>query len=108
MKSPSFYVLVMWTALSLLAMTIVACIYPFGKTGTQVVCRAYPSQYAAWQYAPAGQTDSEHRWVEDCQEADLFYQAYAAIWQTYETDSTSWCVACTEIPNCPEEFNSCK
>lgn len=108
MKQPSFYVLVAYTALIFLSISIAACIYPFGKSGTQVVCRAYPAEYAAWQYAPPGRVDSEHRWVEDCGEADLFYQAYVAIWQTYSSDSVTWCVSCSEIPNCPEEFNSCK
>ena len=74
----------------------------------QSVCRAYPAQYPSWEYAPIGQTDSEHRWVEDCKEAELFHAAYAAIWQIYNADSVQWCVTCSEVPPCPEEFNSCK
>ena len=52
--------------------------------------------------------DSEHRWVDDCNDADLFFQAYAAIWSTYSNDSITWCVECSELPDCPEQFNTCK
>jgi len=100
--------MVAWAAIILLSMSIAACIYPFGKSGIQSVCRAYPDYYGSWQYAPPGKLDSEHRWVKTCQEAELFHKAYAVIWEQYNTDSTTWCVVCDEIPACPEEFNTCK
>jgi len=105
----SFYSLVAYTALVLLAASVTAaCLGPaFGKQDVQVVCRAFPSQYGAWQYAPAGQLDSEHRWVKDCGEAVLFFKAYNAIWEEYRTDSAQWCVVCDQLPPCPGDFRSC-
>lgn len=108
MKDKSFNIIVAYTCLVLAAFTVMACIYPFGKSDIQVVCRAYPSQYAQWQFAPPGRIDSEHRWVENCNDADLFFQAYSTIWSTYSNDSITWCVECSELPDCPEQFNTCK
>ena len=105
----SFYTLLAYTSLILLAATIAAaCLGPaFGKSDIQVVCRAFPSYYGSWQYAPPGQLDSEHRWVETCEDGRLFFKAYSAIWEDFQTDSTEWCVVCSELPDCPEEFTTC-
>ena len=105
----TFNYLLGWTCLTLIAIMITtACIYPFREGQVQSVCRAFPSQYTSWQYAPPGRVDSEHRWVDNCNEAELFHKAYAVIWEGYSTDSTTWCVVCDELPECPEKFNSCQ
>lgn len=107
-KKKEFHILLFWTCVSLLTTTIlVACIYPFKEGKFQSVCRAYPSEYAAWQYAPPGRLDSEHRWVDNCNDAELFHKAYAVIWEQYNTDTTTWCVVCDELPPCPEQFKTC-
>lgn len=109
MNQTSFYTLLAYTCLILLSMTIAtACFYPFREAKIQVICRAFPEQYGAWQYAPAGRMDSEQRWVDDCADAELFYKAYTLIWEDFGTDTTNWCVVCDQLPECPGDFNTCK
>lgn len=106
-RRAGFYVLTAWTCLILISMTVVACMYPFREAKIQVICRAYPAHYGAWQYAPAGQMDSQQRWVDNCNDAELFHKAYALIWEDFSSDSTVWCVECSELPDCPDDFKQC-
>ena len=81
------------------------CVQDFEDT--QVICRAYPSQYALWQYAPQSDVTSQLIYVKNCEEASGFAATFAAQWELFNVDTTVFCVECQALGDVCPRYTTC-
>ena len=107
-KKEQFHRMIFWTSTALLFTSILmACIYPFKDGDMQVVCRAYPSNYDLWQYAPIEQVTPEHRWCSNCNEVSGFSVAFASAWNIFNEDTIRFCVECQTLGDLCPSYDTC-